>query len=364
MSNLAFWAVVSVISVSESAFYYIIRDQAIPWKNFLIWDLNWPMWLLFSLPIIQFLYLLVQRKKSWTQLGWQIFGVSIVMSVLLVLFESGLNYAGKIWLTTEEPLFKDVFLLILTYKVHVNVIIIIALTGATIALNAFEESKIHENRSNKFEKRTEELNRQLTEAHLDALKRQLKPHFLFNSMHLISGLILKKEYDNAMKMIARLSDLLRHTLKYDQQHWITLDEEMELTRLYLEIHQVRFGAGLQTAIELDNLARSVRVPTYILQPIVENSLVHGLEPRKNNGLISIKCSVVEDELHITVSDNGKGINMDGKILEHIGIQNTRSRLHSLFGSNFVFKYSNGHDQGFMTKFVIPIFNDDFYEEAS
>ena len=121
LSNLAFWAVVSVISVSESAFYYIIRDQAIPWKNFLIWDLNWPMWLLFSLPIIQFLYLLVQRKKSWTQLGWQIFGVSIVMSVLLVLFESGLNYAGKIWLTTEEPLFKDVFLLILTYKVHVNV---------------------------------------------------------------------------------------------------------------------------------------------------------------------------------------------------------------------------------------------------
>lgn len=363
VATLIFWALVSIISVSESVLYYVLRARDVPWVTILIWDLNWPMWLLASLPVMQLVYKLVGRKRNWTHFAWQIVLVSVVLSVFHVLVEAALNFYAKT-LIQEDATFIDVFYLILTYKVHVNVIITFTLAGVTIAWDAFNESKIHEQKSRQLEARAEELKRQLTEAQLEALRRQLRPHFLFNSMHLISGLILKKEYDKAMEMIAKLSDLLRHTLKYDEQQWITLDEEITLVRLYLEIHQVRFGPGLELNIDVPEDTKSLKVPTFILQPIVENSLVHGIEPNKNNGRVDIRCRLVNGRLEIEVADNGKGTSESVMIHEKIGIQNTRSRLTTLYGDNFIFKYDSPESFGFRTTIILPVLPKEFYAAAS
>lgn len=352
LSNLIFWAVVGVVSFSESVFFYTVREKEIPWVTILIWDINWLMWLFASLPIVH-LVRYVKSRTTWNQFIWWMALLCILLSFGLVFIEAVLNYSAKM-ARSEESVFSEIFVLILTYKVHVNVIIVCTLTGMTVAFDAYKQAKIHEIRTKELEAREEELMRQLAEAQLQTLKRQLRPHFLFNSLHLISGLVLKKENENAMEMITRLSDLLRQTLKYDQQSWISLKEEIRLTKLYLEIHQVRFGPGLETQINANPDALKIQIPTFLIQPIVENSLVHGIEPNKNTGLIIIDCLVEKGFLKLTVEDNGAGTKNLSSINEGIGISNTRSRLQTLFEDNYSFEFGDLPDGGFYTKISIPI----------
>ncbi len=203
------------------------------------------------------------------------------------------------------------------------------------------------------------LKEELTSSQLHALKMQLQPHFLFNTLNTISVLI-KDEPQKAEQMISLLSDLLRLTLQHTNNQEISLKEELNYLRLYLEIEQIRFGNRLKIRIDAEPSTLDAKIPTLILQPLVENAIKHGIGERRGEGFIGISSVRMNESLKICVKDNGSGLNMlNNSNSTGIGLSNSRSRLQSLYGSVSSITISNGSDGGAEVEILIP-----FHTESS
>jgi signal transduction histidine kinase len=181
------------------------------------------------------------------------------------------------------------------------------------------------------ERRLLELENRLTSARLQALQMQLNPHFLFNALNGISTLMYR-DVDAADTMIVKLAGLLRHALDQSGRHQVTLREEMSFLDRYLDLEQMRFGDRLTVHREIDPIAEVALVPNLLLQPIVENAIKHGIEPKLESGHITIRVAVVDSAtLRIEIEDNGRGIVSDRGIGSGVGTSNCRSRLSQLYG---------------------------------
>ena len=198
------------------------------------------------------------------------------------------------------------------------------------------------------------LKAQLAQAQLRALKMQVHPHFLFNTLHSISSLVLE-DPPKANSMIARLGDFLRLTLDHVDHELVTLKEETEFLRAYLDIEQVRFGDRLKVAFEMEPMTLSAQVPHLILQPIVENAIQHAVAPRTAQSHIDIKAQRLDGLLRLEVKDNGPGIASKSDLLElrGVGLNNVRARLNQVYGSNFRFELTNGAEGGLTVTMEIP-----------
>src|SRR5438477_6884959 len=190
------------------------------------------------------------------------------------------------------------------------------------------------------------LKAQLAQAQLRALKMQLHPHFLFNTLHSISSLVLE-DPPKANSMIARLGDFLRLTLDHSGQQLVTLKEETEFLRCYLEIEQVRFGDRLTVEFQIEPAALAAEVPHLILQPVVENAIQHAIAPRATPGSIEVAAKQTNGLLRIEVTDNGPGLTTSGVALESqgLGLKNVRARLEQLYGNQHCFEVSNRPEGG-------------------
>ena len=198
------------------------------------------------------------------------------------------------------------------------------------------------------------LKTQLAQAQLRALKMQLHPHFLFNTLHSISSLVLE-DPPKANSMIARLGDFLRLTIENSEQQLVTLKEETEFLRCYLDIEQVRFGDRLTVAFELEPQTLSAQVPHLILQPLVENAIQHAIAPRATRGHINIEAKRLNSLLRVAISDNGPGITSNADLLgkKCVGLSNARSRLQQFYGPDFRFELMNASDGGLIVVMEIP-----------
>src|SRR5438034_2066504 len=198
------------------------------------------------------------------------------------------------------------------------------------------------------------LKARLAQAQLKALKMQLHPHFLFNTLHSISSLVLE-DPPKANSMIARLGDFLRLTLENSEQQLISLKEETEFIRCYLEIEQVRFGDRLTVAFELEPQTLSAQVPHLILQPVVENAIQHAIAPRAARGHINVQAKQLNSLLRVAISDNGPGICSNANLLgkKGVGLSNVRSRLQQIYGPDFRFELMNAGDGGLTVVIEIP-----------
>jgi two-component system, LytTR family, sensor kinase len=198
------------------------------------------------------------------------------------------------------------------------------------------------------------LKTQLVQAQLRALKMQLHPHFLFNTLHSISSLVLE-DPTKANSMIARLGDFLRLTLENSEQQLVSLKEEAEFLRCYLEIEQIRFGDRLTVAFELEPQTLSAQVPHLILQPVVENAIRHAIAPRATQGHINVQAKRLNSSLRLQVRDNGPGIasNSDLTGTQGVGLRNVRARLHQIYGSDFRFELVNAGGEGLTVIMEIP-----------
>ena len=198
------------------------------------------------------------------------------------------------------------------------------------------------------------LKTQLARSQLRALKMQLHPHFLFNTLHSISSLVLE-DPPKANSMIARLGDFLRLTLENSDQQLVTLKEETEFLRCYLDIEQVRFGDRLTVALELEPQTLSAQVPHLILQPVVENAIQHAIAPHATRGHINIEARRLNGLLRLEVRDNGPGItsNSDWLGMKGVGLSNVRARLDQIYGSDFRFELINVRDGGLAVVMEIP-----------
>src|SRR5438874_4659595 len=190
------------------------------------------------------------------------------------------------------------------------------------------------------------LKARLAQAQLKALKMQLHPHFLFNTLHSISSLVLE-DPPKANSMIARLGDFLRLTLDHADHELVTLKEETEFLRAYLDIEQVRFGDRLKVTFEMEPMTLSAQVPHLILQPVVENAIQHAVAPRTAQSHIDIKAQRLAGLLRLEVKDNGPGIASKSDLLElrGVGLNNVRARLSQAYGSDFRFELTNGAEGG-------------------
>jgi two-component system, LytTR family, sensor kinase len=204
--------------------------------------------------------------------------------------------------------------------------------------------------------KTLQLEAQLSQAQLQALKMQLHPHFLFNTLHSISAL-LNKDTQAARKMITRLGDFLRLTLDNSGSQEVTLQQEIEFLSCYLEIERIRFQDRLVTHLNVAHQTLDAKVPNLILQPIVENAIRHGIAPRSTKGLIEIEAERLNGTLRIQVRDNGPGLPVhrtsDELFQKGVGLANTETRLERLYGSNHVFQFDNSPLGGLVVTLEIP-----------
>jgi two-component system LytT family sensor kinase len=169
-----------------------------------------------------------------------------------------------------------------------------------------------------------------TNARLQALRYQITPHFLFNTLNAVSTLVVEHRTADATRMIARLSDFLRLMLEERSGDEVPLAEEIDFVQRYLDIEQVRFGERLRTSILIAPDAHDATVPLLLLQPLVENAIRHGVAAREEGGHVAIAAERVGDTLHLVVSDDGPGLGgaTNGR---GIGLANTRQRLRAHYG---------------------------------
>jgi signal transduction histidine kinase len=191
----------------------------------------------------------------------------------------------------------------------------------------------------------------LTEARLTALQAQLNPHFLFNTLNAISTLALKGDNDAVVRMLDRLGSLLRLTLDGSSQE-LVLARELQLTDLYLDIQQTRFGHRLAVRKNISAETLDAVVPALLVQPLVENAIVHGIARIPGPGEISISASRTGDSLMLEVTDTGPGFR-DLTPREGVGLSNTRARLEQLYGANHRIAFGSSSGGGASVTVVIP-----------
>jgi hypothetical protein len=199
-----------------------------------------------------------------------------------------------------------------------------------------------------------QLEYQLTQAELRVLKMQLHPHFLFNTLNAVSAL-MHKDVELADCMVARLGELLRSTLDNLGAHEVTLRQELDFVRPYLEIEQARLGDRLTVHIDVEPDTMDLQVPNLILQPLVENAIRHGISPVSRPGRIEILARRENSTLHLQVGDNGCGLSPAQMAVfkPGVGIATTRGRLQQLYGADHKFEMVNRPDGGLTVKMAIP-----------
>lgn len=208
------------------------------------------------------------------------------------------------------------------------------------------------------ETKAAQLATQLAQAQLQALKMQIHPHFLFNTLNSIAAL-LHKDVEAADRMIARLGDFLRMTLKSSDAQTTNLGLELEFLRCYLDIERTRFQDRLIVEVDVEPQALEVTVPNLILQPIVENAIRHGIARQTIAGRITIRAFKKKERLIIQVEDNGPGLRANGNSPRTssggIGLDNTRSRLKQFYGDDYQLEIANSSGRGVMVTVEIPAF---------
>jgi two-component system LytT family sensor kinase len=318
----------------------------ITWGKNLWWKaMEWYAWALLS-PII----LRACRTFDFTARPWRtVFahlvcgaGASLLHCCVLTTgarIEAQVLQTGYSW--------PGLFKFILANHFHENALTYAAIVSAWYALDYYTRFREREHR-------TAELEAHLAQARLQALKTQLHPHFLFNTLNGIAALIYD-EPKAAHRMLARLSELLRMSLQDEGAHEVTLRSELEFSRRYLELEQIRFGDRLTVKLDIAPETLEAYVPNLILQPLLENAIKHAIAPFSTQGQISVCSRRDQDMLQLSVTDNGPGLSASNGAegLSGIGLSNTQARLKELYGSKHRVEFNNGDNGGLAVEITIP-----------
>ena len=237
-----------------------------------------------------------------------------------------------------------------------------AIISAGIARDIFARYRARQDEAVRLTAHAAQLQAQLAEARLTVLRTQLNPHFLFNTLHAVSSLV-ERDPRGVRRMISRLSELLRRTLEGTNEQEISLEREIELLRLYLDIMQVRFQGRLLVHIDIDDELLPALVPNLILQPLVENAIKHGVSRVEESGRVEVSARRSEEELVLTVRDNGPGV-ADGRVdaagngarddsASGVGLRNTRARLEELYGEEQRLTLRPADDGGTIAEVRLP-----------
>jgi two-component system LytT family sensor kinase len=216
-----------------------------------------------------------------------------------------------------------------------------------------------DSRENAARQRTEtaRLNQELSRAQLAALRRQVEPHFMFNALNSIAGLVRDRSNDAAVRMIVGLSEFLRRASEDSHRSQVTLAEEVEYLQRYLDIQKVRFAERLQVSVDIPAELLQSQVPNLLLQPLVENAIKHGIAKRIAGGAIRVAGARLNGSLHLSVYNDGPSLPPDWQANHTgIGIDNLRTRLEILHGSEFELQLRDAATGGVEVSVTLPLRN--------
>ena len=341
----AFWLIVTLLMIGQDLLFSTLRGNPVVWADTLIFKVKWLLyipitfvvfWLGEKLPL-QSPYLIRHLLLNLLISLTISFLAVVVYSVLVTWFWN--LFIGQ---TQFQTIFKR-DLAVSLFNEFVNYWIILAAHKAYTIFRQFQQAQL--DKAN--------LEKQLSDAKLGFLKMQLQPHFLFNTHHNIIGLMQNGDTEKATKMLMKLSDLLRLSLKENNDDLVPLKNEVHLLQLYLDILKVRFEERLDYQILINNELQKVFVPPMLLQPLVENAVKYGVEPFSKQGKIEISAQNGQDKLKLLVKDNGI------ETFQHfnfgIGLMNTQERLKNLFGEEATLDIaSNTPDNGITVTITLPL----------
>ena len=344
---LAFWTLIGLAFASQFYFTQLKRGYPITWrfvlKNYL---LDWYVFALLSIPVLWLTRRFRLEGARWKSHVALHLVASALFSVAWVAVRVGIEKLQRLALAGPHfAAFSEMFSWLLVKSFYFNLMVYWVIVSVS---HAFEFYRRFRDR----ELRTVELEKRLTEARLQALQSQLNPHFLFNTLNTISSL-MHKDVEAADRMIVRLGELLRSALENVGTQEVPLRQELAFLDSYLEIEQTRFGRRLRIERRIDPETLEALVPNLLLQPLVENAIKHGIEPRARAGTIEIHARRQDGRLCLEVADNGRGLRAAGPPEEGVGLSNTRARLQQLYGAEQELVLANRPDGGLSVRVCIP-----------
>ena len=339
--GFAFW---TLVGLSFAFQFYISSEKAgmnVSWGQAVSYALgDWYVFAVLSIPVIwlarRFQFDSGNRSKR------------LVLHILAGLVFSLAYLVLRAWIGHWQgpASFAEAFQTLLVKTWHFNLLVYWVIVSVTFAFDYYRKFR-------ERELRAAELEKNLVQAKLQTLQMQLNPHFLFNSLHSISAL-MHQDVEAADRMIARLGDLLRSALAGSETQEVTLREEIEFIRRFLEIEQIRFGNRLTVKMDTAPDTLDALVPNLILQPLVENAIRHGIEPHAKPGLIEVRSQRAADTITLDISDNGAGLGDRRQPVEGVGLSNTRARLRTLYGDAHSFELRQIPGSGLLVRLTIPI----------
>jgi two-component system LytT family sensor kinase len=230
-----------------------------------------------------------------------------------------------------------------------------AIAGAYHTLDYFRRYREEELAAADLRTRAARLEAQMSEARLSALRMELNPHFLFNALNAVSGLVRRADNDAAVEMISRLGGLLRVALRGDSRHEIPLREELDSLGHYLEIERIRFHDRLAVDVRVDAGLERALVPALILQPLVENAIRHGVAPVPGPGRVALWARTAGDgRMRLEVENTGRGLPPGALDRPGVGIRNTLARLDALYGDGAALRLENLPGGGVRATLELPV----------
>jgi two-component system, LytTR family, sensor kinase len=342
---VAFWTLVGLAFAGQFYLSSTLLGRTITWTQAISYSLgDWYVWAALSVPIVRF----ARRFPPEAGVSWRVglmhLGAALVCSLAFVVLRAFVGQAHG-WIIDEPVGFTEIFRPLLVKTYPFNLLIYGVIVSVSHAIDYYR--KYHERTVQALE-----LEKHLTEARLQSLLRQLKPHFLFNALNSIASL-MHSDVQTADRMLVRLSEVLRLTMTQSGAPLAPLRQEIAFLEKYLEIERIRFRDRLSVRFAVDPAVLDAAVPSLILQPIVENAIRHGIEPLTRAGSIEISAARDRDELVLAVADNGSGMPAGGFAREGIGLANSRARLAELYGSRHRFVLSNQPAGGLDVRIAIP-----------
>jgi two-component system LytT family sensor kinase len=316
--GFAAWTALALLSTTQTAMSLSMRGQPIDWPRLLAWRaIDWYSCALFVPPFLWLVRRAPLERASWPRRLPMYIGVTLLATIA--------KYAMLV--QVQRPFLGAARSQSLGVVLAGNAIGELMIFWAVVGvLHAVEFYRRYRER----EALTLELRAQLSQSQLEVLRAQLHPHFLFNALNAATVLV-HRDPEAADAMLTRLGELLRHALRSDPRHETPLREEVQLLDRYLDIMRTRFGDRLTIRVTVPPALEGALVPTFVLQPLVENALEHGIDRVDGSGCVEIDAARDGDCLVLAVRDNGAGDRTDAHAGLGIGLANTRARLAALYG---------------------------------
>ena len=339
------WTIVALFFSSQVYLMNFSEKQPMRFSEFFLQASACYLWALATPLILWFARRFRIDRSNWLRRAGLHLIISVVLTITLIAlhFTVYMAFMGRAGNIVPLRLFNFIY-----YNLDRWVLVywvILLLSHAFNYYNSFRKGEL----------KASQLHTQLVQSQLEALKMQVHPHFLFNTLHSISAL-LSRDTEAARKMITRLGDFLRLTLENSGSMEVTLQQELEFLNGYLEIERIRFQDRLTTDIKVDPEVLDVRVPNLILQPIVENAMRHAIG-NSTSGRVEVTAAPRNGVVRIEVRDNGPGIQVDGALEARrgrgLGLANTRARLAGLYGDAASFELTNDPAGGLVVTLEIP-----------